>query len=164
MAFEIATALIGLGGALLGGAISSLTTIAIHYGQSEKHRRERSWDLRREAYTTIIGSLDRARAILEHIEEGYKQDPHGYDASEANGKASAQMIEFFHVARASFHANRLMLSKAFIGKYDELNSLLEEASNPDVGPVEKAGKAAEITRTKVGEMEDMAVAELGIAL
>src|SRR4051812_22421374 len=162
MTLEIAAALIGLGGALLGGAISSVTTIVIHRSEREKHRREQSWDLRREAYTAIIGSLDRARAILDHIDEGYNVDAEAYDASEANQKATAQMIEFFYLARAAFHANRLMLSKAFIEKYDGLNTELDGASSPALAPPEKAAMAAEITRRMVGGMEELAISELGI--
>ena len=62
MGLEVAW--IGFGGVVIGGLISSLTTWLLQLGERRKYRRERSWDLRREAYTTIIGSLDRARAWL----------------------------------------------------------------------------------------------------
>jgi gas vesicle protein len=163
MAFEITSALIGLGGAVIGGGISSATTLLIARSEREKYRRERSWDLRREAYTAIIGALDRARAITQHIDEGYSDDPHVWDASENNRKAQAQMVEYFHVARNAFHAHKLMLSKAFAAKYEEMNHGLGEADNPNLAPPEGADIAASVMQRIVPEMEELAMRELGVA-
>lgn len=162
MAFEIAAALIGLAGAAIGGGISSATTLLIARRDSERFRSERSWELRREAYTAIIGALDRARAITRHINEGYREDPHAWDESESNRKAQTQMIEFFHVARQAFHANRLMLSKAFVAKYDEMNHDLGEGENPDLAPPESADIAATVMARILPEMEQLALRELGV--
>jgi len=162
MAFEIETALIGLAGAVIGGGISSAATILIARNEREKFRRERSWDLRREAYTTIIGALDRARAIAAHIDDGYDEDPHTWDASEGNRKAQAQMIEFFHAARQAFHANRLVLSKAFVAKYEEMNRALGEADNQNLIPPESAEMAASAMQRILPEMEELAIRELGL--
>lgn len=162
MAFELATAAIGLAGAVIGGGISSLTTIVIARGEREKYRQERSWDLRREAYTKIIGALDRARAITAHIGNEYGDDPHGWDASEANRKAQGQMIEHFHIARIEFHASRLMLSPAFVNKYEEMNQALGEADNPNLIPPESAEMAAQTMKRIVPVMEALAKQELGV--
>ncbi|WP_313809358.1 hypothetical protein [Sphingobium sp.] len=162
MALEIATALIGLAGAMIGGGISGLTTILVASGEREKYRRERPWELRREAYTKIIGALDRALAITAHINDGYGGDPHSWDASEANAKAQAQMIEHFHIARIEFHANRLMLSPAFVAKYEEMNQVLGEANNPNLLPPESAGMAVAAMRRVVPDMEALAKQELGV--
>jgi hypothetical protein len=162
VAFEIAVALIGLGGAVIGGGISSAATILIARNEREKFRRERSWDLRREAYTVIIGSLDRARAITVHIDEGYDEDPHAWDASDGNRKAQSQMVEFFHAARTAFHAHRLVLSKAFVAKYEEMNRCLGEAENPNLIPPETAEIAASAMQRIVPEMEELAIRELGL--
>ncbi len=163
MAFEIATALIGLGGAVIGGAISSTTTLLISRSEREKYRRERSWDLRREAYTVIIGALDRARAITLYIDDGYDDDPHAWHGSDEDRKAQAQMIEHFHAARGAFHAHKLMLSKAFVAKYNEMNESLGEADNPNLVPPESAEIAARIMQRIVPEMEELAMRELGVA-
>lgn len=163
MPFEIATALIGLGGAVIGGAISSATTLLIARTEREKYRRERSWDFKREAYTTIIGALDRARAITQHIDDEYAEDPHGWDASPANRKAQGQMVEFFRAAREAFHANKLMLSKAFVAKYDEMNRSLDESNNPNLAPPEIADIAARVMERIVPEMEELAARELGVS-
>jgi gas vesicle protein len=162
--FEIASALIGLGGVVIGGAISSVTTLLINRNERKKFRIDRSWDLRREAYTAIIGALDRARAILDHIDEGYREEPHAYDESEASKNASKQMIEQFHLARMAFHANRLMLSKAFASKYDKLNTELDAASSPNLAPPEKAAIASEIATRIVAELEELALIELGVGI
>lgn len=162
MALEIATAAIGLAGAVIGGGISSLTAILIARNEREKFRRERSWDLRREAYTVIIGALDHARAITETIDEGYDEDPHAWDASEYHRKAQEQMIQHFHVARNAVHANRLMLSKSFTAKYDEMNKRLGEADHQNLIPPESAEIAASVMRSIVPELEDLAIRELGV--
>lgn len=161
LAFEIATALIGLAGAVVGGGISSVTTLLIARGEREKYRRERSWDVRRESYTRIIGALDRARAIMHHIDEGYSEDPHVWDSSEQNKKAQAQMIEYFHFARDAVHSNRLMLSKAFVAKYEEMNVALREADNPSLAAPESSQIAASVLKRIVPEMEELAIKELG---
>ena len=157
---DVLSALIGLGGAVIGGGISSLTTILITRSERQKYRRERSWDLRREAYTKIVGALDRARAIIVHIDERYHDDPHMWDASEANSAAQAQMIEHFHAARMEFHANRLMLSSAFVAQYEAMNRELREAN--DLISPESAVVAARVMNRIVPEMEALAKHEIGV--
>jgi hypothetical protein len=162
MASEMVTALVGLAGAVIGGGISSLTAILIARSEREKYRRERSWDLRREAYTKIIGALDRARSITTHIANGYDDDPHAWDASVANRNAAKEMVGHFHVARAEFHANRLMLSPAFVVGYNRMNFELGEADNPNLLPPESATLAAEVMDRSVASMEALAKEELGV--
>lgn len=162
MASEIVTALIGLAGAAIGGGISSLTTILVARSEREKYRLERSWDLRREAYTKIIGALDRARAIIVHIDDGYDDDPYAWDASKANKIAQVQMVEHFHAARIEFHASRLMLSSAFVGQYEKMNHALGEANNPNIIPPESAKVAAEVMNRTMPGMEALAKEELGV--
>jgi hypothetical protein len=157
------TAWVGLAGAVIGGGISSLTAVLIARNEREKYRRERSWDLRREAYTKIIGALDRARAITAHIDDGYDDEPHAWDASEANRTAAKQMIEHFHLARTEFHANRLMLSSAFIAEYNKMNVELHEAENPNLLPPESATLAAEVMTHSVANLESLAKDELGVS-
>lgn len=163
MALEIQIALIGLAGAIVGGAISSVTTLIIARGERSKFRRERSWDLRREAYTVIIGALDRARAIAEYIADHYRDDPHAWDASAGNRQAQTEMVEHFQVARTAVHSSRLVLSKAFVARYDEMNRRLAEGNNPNLLPPESAEIAANVMREAVPEMEGLAIRELGMS-
>ena len=162
MPTDVVAALIGLAGAVVGGGISSVTTILIARSERAKFRRERSWDLRREAYTKIIGALDRARAITVHIDDGYDDDAHAWDASEANKASQAQMIEHFHAARIEFHANRLMLSSAFVAQYEKMNRELGEADNPNLIPPESAEIAASVMNRILPEMVALAKQELGV--
>ena len=162
MAFEIETAAISFFGVLVGGAITSVTTLLIQRSERQKYLRERSWDLRREAYTEIIGALDRARAITMHIDEGYREDAHQWDESEANRKAQSQMVEHFHKARTVFHAKRLILSRAFIAKYETMNRELGEASNPNLIPPEAAEISADVMRRLVPALEELAQRELAM--
>jgi hypothetical protein len=156
------TAMIGFGGVALGTAASSVTTIIITQQERLKFRSERSWDLRREAYTKIVGALDRARAITQYIDDGYDDRPEAWDQAEANRKAQAKMVEFFHAARIEFHASRLMLSAAFVAKYEEMNFGLEEANNQNLIPPETAEMAANVMKRLIPEMEELAKRELGV--
>ncbi len=164
MALEITAALIGLAGALIGGGISSLTSVVIARGEREKYRHERSWDLRREAYTRIIGALDRSRAITAHIADGYNDDPHNWYKSKANENACAQMVEHFHAARSEFHASKLMLSDDFSSLYEQMNRSLAEVDNPNLAPPERADATAKLMKELVPRMEAMAKRELGVKL
>lgn len=116
-----------------------------------------------EGYTTIIGALDRARAITQRIDDDYAEDPHGKDASPANRKAQGQMVKFFCAAWEAFHANKLMLSKAFIAKYDKMNRSLVESNNPNLALPEIADIAARVMERIVPEVEELAARELSVS-
>lgn len=73
------------------------------------------------------------------------------------------MVEFFRAAREAFHANKLMLSKAFVAKYDEMNRSLDESNNPNLAPPEIADIAARVMERIVPEMEELAARELGVS-
>lgn len=72
------------------------------------------------------------------------------------------MIEHFHAARIEFHANRLMLSSAFVAQYEKMNRELGEADNPNLIPPESAEIAASVMNRILPEMEALAKQELGV--
>ncbi len=74
------------------------------------------------------------------------------------------MAEYFRVARTAFHANRLMLSKAFVSKYNQLNTELNAASGLNLAPSKKATMASEIAIRIVAELEELALTELGVGI
>lgn len=162
MSYEIETSIIALGGVALGSIISSVTTLLINRSERQKYKQERSWELRREAYTSILGSLDRVRAILVHMNDRYQEDPHGYDASGERAKANAQLIDFFQAARGSLHANCLMLSKDFLREYDRMSKELSEAENGNLIPPESAEIAASAVQVGVERLDNLARRELGV--
>ena len=161
MGLELDVAWIGLGGAVVGGLISGLTTWLVQLGERRKYRRERSWDLRREAYTGIIGSLDRARAILAYIDKGYDEDPQVFDGSEHERRASTQMIEQMQAARFAYHAQRLILSQAFIARYETYLADMDTVQETNLDPPEKAHQAATTIADAVVALENLAATELG---
>lgn len=159
MGLEVAW--IGFGGVVIGGLISSLTTWLLQLGERRKYRRERSWDLRREAYTLIIGSLDRARALLAYIETGFAENPEGFDGSEHERRASTQMIEQMQASRFAYHAQRLVLSRPFIERYDAYLAAMDDVQNANLPPPEKAEQASSTIAAAVTALEALAAAELG---
>lgn len=161
MSKEVVIALIGLGGVVVGGLISALTAWLIQRGERKKYKRERSWDLRREAYTAIIGSLDRARAILAMIDKSYTDDPHGFGGTPHEVQASKQMIEQMQAARFAYHAQRLILSIAFIARYDVYLAAMDAVQEADLAAPEKAQQAVAAISLAVTDLEQLASAELG---
>lgn len=162
MAYEIETALIGLTGVLLGGVVSGAATYLVQRGERDKHMRERSWDFRREAYTKILGSLDRASSLMDRMNEGYRENPHAYDPSREREELSAHFVTQYHEARAAIHANRLMLSKDFLREFDHLQSGLAQAESDNLAPPESAKIVAEEIQTSVKRLEEIGRRELGV--
>lgn len=161
MGLALDVAWIGLGGVVIGGLISGLTSWLVQLGERRKFRRERSWDLRREAYTGIIGSLDRARALLAYIDRGYEENPQGFDGSAHEQRASKQMIEQMQAARFAYHAQRLILSQAFVSRYETYLSDMDAVQEANLDPPEKAHQAATAIADAVVALETLAAAELG---
>lgn len=152
---------IGLGGVVVGGLISSFTAWLIQLGERRKYRRERSWDLRREGYTGIIGSLDRARAILVLLDKGFDENPEGFPGSPHEVQASKQMIEQMQAARFAYHAQRLILSAGFIARYDTYLADMDAVQEANLNPPEKAHQAAMAIADAVADLETLASSELG---
>lgn len=131
MALEIATALIGLGGVALGSIIPAAITLVTNRSERSKFQREKLWDVQREAYTSIVGSLVKARRIAEHIAVGYKNDAHGFDASPESRRALGQYQLHMQSAQDAFTTNQLVLSPEFIDMFEQmLRSLRDIAENP----------------------------------
>lgn len=151
----------GLVGVVVGGLISGLTTWLVQLGERRKYRRERSWDLRREAYTEIIGSLDRARAILVVLDKGFEENPAGFGGTPHEAQASKQVIEQMQAARFAYHAQRLILSQAFIRRYEAYLAAMDVVQEANLDPPEKAHQAATAIADAVGALEILAAAELG---
>lgn len=161
MGLELDVAWIGLGGVVVGGLISGLTSWLVQLGERRKYRRERSWDLRREAYTGIIGSLDRARAVLVYIDKGYDENPQGFGGSEHEQRATKQMIEQMQAARFAYHAQRLILSQAFVARYETYLADMDSVQEANLDPPGKAHQAATVIADTVVALENLAAAELG---
>lgn len=158
---DILIALIALGGAVIGVAASTITTLLIHRNERHKFARERVWDLRRDAYTIIVAALIRANRLADHIDKEYSDDPYGYDASKEMRVATGQYIEAMHQARDAFYANRLMLSDQFAARYDAMiDELNFEVDNPNLVPPEKAEETARIITNGTDDLLGIALKEV----
>jgi len=161
MPHDILIALIALGGAVLGAAASTITTVIIHRNERHKYARERVWDLRRDAYTTIVAALVKANRLADHMDREYSDDPHGYNASKEMRVATGQYIEAMHQARDAFYANRLMLSDQFAARYDAMIGQLSfEAGNPNLVPPEQAEETARIITNGTDDLLSIALKEV----
>lgn len=161
MGLEIEVALIGLIGAIVGGGISSLTTLLIARSERKKFVRERLWDQRREGYSKIVSSLVAATNIAMHMDDEYSDDSHGYDASDAQRQAMAEFIAHMHSARDTFNSYRLVLSPSFVDLYDSIQTQLKnEAQNPNLAPPEGADIMATTMTNALPKLLAQAVKEL----
>jgi hypothetical protein len=139
MTTDITIAVIGLLGAIVGGGLTSVTTWLIARGERTKFGRERLWDLRREAYTKIIASIVPATRIAKHMEEGYEDNPHEYDASDRLKQALEEFVAHFRAAQEAFHIHRLLLSCDFAQAFEGMLMKLDEvSSNQNLLPPEAA--------------------------
>lgn len=139
MTTDITIAVIGLLGAIVGGGLTSVTTWLIARSERTKFGRERLWDLRREAYTKIIASIVPATRIAKHMEEGYEDNPHEYDASDRLKQALKEFVAHFRAAQEAFHINRLLLSCGFAEAFEAMLMKLDEvSSNQNLLPPEAA--------------------------
>lgn len=125
MAFEIGTALIGFGGVIIGGLISSGTTWFIARNERHKFARERTWDLRREAYTKIIGHLVAASSWAKLMNDNYKKGYPNYENSSAASGHGEQFSHFMKEAKKEYTINRLILSNGFAKTFDHMFAALE---------------------------------------
>ena len=134
-----ATALIGLAGVVLGGLISSGTTWLMARSERMKFAREKLWDVRREAYMNVIGSLVQAKRLAKHMADQYDDDPHRYDASDELRRALTQFVDAFGAAQAAFVTNQLMLSTNFIDRFETLlHEVGDVNQNDNLLPPERA--------------------------
>lgn len=161
MALEIQVAVIGLAGALIGGAISSFTTWRISVSERNKFARERLWDLRREAYMKVIGSLYQAGRLATHMSERYSDDPHGFDESPDKQLALKQFGDSFDDAQFAFTSNMLLLSPTFSTAFEKmLRDLGRIADDPNLVPPEAADMLSERMQPQVELLTAMALSEI----
>jgi hypothetical protein len=161
MSLELEIAIIGLVGVVIGGGITALTTWAIAREERNKHKRERIWDLRRDAYMKIVASMVQAARLMEHINENYQSDPHGYDASEDTKQALSEFIESFKDARAVYTSNALLISKLFSEKFENIHDDISIIrANDNLIPPESSNKAWLAIDKGCGELLSIAKAEV----
>lgn len=163
MGLDIQVAIIGLAGAIVGGAISSLTALGIARMERKKYARERLWELRREGYTQILASLIPASNIAKHISDEYERNPHGYDASDRMRAAMEQFDENLRASRAAFHSYRLVVSASFADDFIKMEwGLREIAENPNLIPPEAAELMASLLKSTMVATLSQALNELEI--
>lgn len=158
---ELASALIGLAGAVVGGGITSFTTWVISRSEHGRFARERTWDIKREVYTKLLGSLVKAVRWAENIDRRYQDDPHRYDASNDVKKHGAHFVGFMQEAQDAFASNRLMISATIVKRFVQLQSELEDVSdNPNLAPPEQAELAHKALKAGFDALSDMAKKEI----
>ena len=161
MPSEIVTAIFGLTGTMIGGAVTFLTTWVIARGELTKRKKERIWELRRDAYTKIIGSMTQATRLIEHINENYQSDPHGYDSSDDVKQASTEFSDSFKDARAVFTSNTLLLSSLFSEKFETIhNNVSNVEEDPNLTPPETTDKIWLAMSSGCRELLEIAKAEI----
>ena len=161
MSFEIVNAAIGLIGAVIGGGITSFTTWIIARGERTKHKRERIWDLRRDAYTKIIGSMVQANRLIGHVNKRYQFDAHESDSNVNVKQALNEFIDNFKNARDIFTSNSILISNEFSEKFESIHSKFDEiARDQDTAELNKLHMARAVINGGCRELLSLAKAEI----
>ena len=129
MSDSIASAIIGLVGAVVGGGISALTNYLISKNTLNQYKQEKSWEVRREAYSTIINGLTLAKNQALNILEGYDPHPDDWCASDRYHEIKGKMFENLKISYDAFQKNRLFLSNDFIKKYEAMRDKMNDDTN-----------------------------------
>ncbi|WP_132303472.1 hypothetical protein [Komagataeibacter saccharivorans] len=100
-----------------------------------QYKQEKSWEVRREAYSTIINGLTLSKNQALNILEGY--DPHQDDwcGSDRYNETKRKMFENLKISYDAFQKNRLFLSNDFIKKYEAMRDKMNDDTNlfpPDI--------------------------------
>lgn len=153
MAFEVDGAVMGLVGVVIGGAISGGTTWLVARADRYRFARERTWDLRREAYTDIIAQLMATDSWAKVIDTRYDDDPHTYDASQDIREHTKQFAGYYQEAKAKYTMTRLIISDQFAARFETMMHDLEGIdSNQNLLPPESAKMVYELIHTAMGEL------------
>lgn len=162
----IVSALIGLGGALIGGGLTSGTTLLIDRGNRSRFSRERVWDERRGAYTKIIAAVADIKRQADEIAFNFSDEAGGekYYGSPALIAASTTRSNLERQLDRVVSNNRIILSTEMWRWHTRLQTELEEiADNRD--QLDEANIAAAHRDLYEGEMHAVvaiAQRELGV--
>jgi hypothetical protein len=124
----------------LGNIITGIATVLavviankLTYSRSSK---QRLWDLRREAYGSILSELARAERVCDHADQYIEQDEMRYFESKQSNADSAEIGEHMTAARKRFSDDYLILSDVFISMYEQFTDELRAGDPNDLPPEE----------------------------
>ncbi|WP_334185076.1 hypothetical protein [Novosphingobium sp.] len=159
MAFEIQTALFSLGGVVIGGGISSATTWLIARSERRKFAREKTWDVRRQAYTKIIAEMVVATSWANEMELGFRRNPREYEKSPKADKDSGEFAGCVVTAKRVFIANRLMLSQRFVAEFDAIMNDFERENRETLIQANLVSKIHEIFERGTKRLTEIGISE-----
>ena len=127
---QIIIAVIGtlgtLGGAAIGawiaGSSSKATALRIALVERDKHKHDRLWDARREAYTVIVAAmsaLEKTASRMDDRMNGHEADAEGYYQSQTYNEDAEELWSEFRAVKAAYEGNILVLSEGFKAAYAE---------------------------------------------
>ena len=164
---DITSGLIGLGGVILGGSISSLSNYLLARAERKRFSRERIWDLRREVYTKIIAKMaeierDAEEDFLNFTDERGGDDYQGSKAEDVSLKA---IVIKEHELRDLILLNRITIGSAVAQWYatmiNELGEL--EINRPGYEPYEFSKAYHEIVGEQFQKVLALAQRELAVS-
>ena len=105
----------------------------------ERHRytQDRLWDVRKEAYTSIIAGLRSATRHADAVNEGFnsgEMHPEEYFQSEGYSKQLGSLWDKWNLTKEDFESSRLLLSDNFVNAFEALESNLNAIDRDDNPP------------------------------
>lgn len=140
--------------AALSSMMAPLTGIAGvlvgHWLSSGHSRKEKINDLRRVAYGGILSELSAAQYSYDAAASNIAENSHGYHASDLWDQQSDRIFAHMTKARQRFTDDYLVLSDAFISRWEVMMNAKETVSNRDPDDpfvnVEEHGKIVQAAR------------------
>lgn len=126
MSDSVVSAMIGLVGAVVGGGISALTNYLISKNTLDQYKQEKSWEVRKEAYSAIINGLTLAKNQALNILEGYAPHPDDWYGSNRYNETKGKIFENLKLSYDAFQKNRLFLSNDFIKQYEAMRDKMND--------------------------------------
>jgi hypothetical protein len=155
-----------LAGTVIGSRLnqSSALKTARDMLQIDRHKytQDRLWDVRKEAYTSIIAGLrataKAANVVNDGFHDGY-MDPEEYYQSDAFGHASRDLWDKWRATKDEYERARLLLSDAFVEGFEQIEARLDAVDDEGIPPMIYA-TTREIFDEAVTPMLEIAKAEI----
>lgn len=130
-----------LGGTYLGMRLnrSSAVKTALDLADVERHKytQDRLWDHRKDSYTSIIAGLRATARLAKVVDDGYndgEMHPEEYHGSEGSTKQINELWEKWRETKADYENARLLLSDAFVIRFEQLENDLDAVDHDDIPP------------------------------
>lgn len=144
----IVSALIGLGGALVGGGLTSGVTYITARSERDKFARDKLWEERRASYTSILNKLSACERAADTVNRGFNDGPPGSGYDYHGGAAYRTDVSDLRAKHRALvnaiNSNQLVATRTMADRVDRLTFDIAALEQDDLLPPEDAERTWEI--------------------